>query len=572
MGRLVVSVSILLCLGTTLSVSAQWKCGSAQDILVRARERLGPGLNRSELEDILQRLKTATDMCHTLGDAWYYRSLVEEQLGRDAEYAQGKAREYKSEAQAQGGNPFRLATSAGERISPTVRDKWALVIGVKEFADGRINPLKYTTKDAEEFAALLKNPDYGRFKEDHVQVLMDKKATTQAIKEKLNWLARSAKEDDMVVIYLSSHGSPGEMDTAGVSYVVTYNTDIKNPDSLYATALPMVDIADAVRTRIKAQRAVVLLDTCHSGAAVQGARALTAKDIGVSTNTLNRIRQGVGRVIIASSQANERSWESEDLKHGYFTYYLIEGLKQNNGLVSIEKVYSYLRDQVSRLVSQKQNGASQNPVLSKSEQMAEIIIGVDAGGSELSGTSVPGTTQKQEKVGAKALYYEPAKYLGIHYWIELKGVGPATEDRVLRTGDRIKLHVRSNADGYLSLWMLGSSGRGRVFPATDKSGMRVQANNEYTHPDFIEPPTDKEQLIIFFSRSKADLPVLTGKEADAQMLAQILRPKGEKALVFEQETEKQGDNEVGTYVVNKSQGLVIKEIRLKRHPDGGRQQ
>jgi hypothetical protein len=511
-------------------------------------------------------------MCHTLGDAWYYRSLVEEQLGRDAEYAQGKAREYKSEAQAQGGNPFRLATSAGERISPTVRDKWALVIGVKEFADGRINPLKYTTKDAEEFAALLKNPDYGRFKEDHVQVLMDKKATTQAIKEKLNWLARSAKEDDMVVIYLSSHGSPGEMDTAGVSYVVTYNTDIKNPDSLYATALPMVDIADAVRTRIKAQRAVVLLDTCHSGAAVQGARALTAKDIGVSTNTLNRIRQGVGRVIIASSQANERSWESEDLKHGYFTYYLIEGLKQNNGLVSIEKVYSYLRDQVSRLVSQKQNGASQNPVLSKSEQMAEIIIGVDAGGSELSGTSVPGTTQKQEKVGAKALYYEPAKYLGIHYWIELKGVGPATEDRVLRTGDRIKLHVRSNADGYLSLWMLGSSGRGRVFPATDKSGMRVQANNEYTHPDFIEPPTDKEQLIIFFSRSKADLPVLTGKEADAQMLAQILRPKGEKALVFEQETEKQGDNEVGTYVVNKSQGLVIKEIRLKRHPDGGRQQ
>ncbi|MEM2002586.1 MAG: caspase family protein [Candidatus Methanomethylicaceae archaeon] len=545
MVRWSVTTLILLCL-VTPSSPAQERRGSAMDIVVQARERLNPGIGRDELERILGKLKVATDMYPTFGDAWYYRYLCEKKLGNQpaADYALKKAQQYGSEALKLGYDPFEFPKS--DRISTTVRDKWALVVGIAQFADRRINPLNYTTKDAKDFAALLTSRDYGRFNPDHVRVLVDKGATTKAIKESLNWLARNAKEDDLVVIYLSSHGSPREMDTAGVSYVITYDTDVSNPDSLYATALPMVDLADAVRTRIKAQRVVVLLDACYSEGAIP---------IGISKDALNRIRQGIGRVIITSSRADERSWESERLKNGYFTYYLIEGLKQNNGFVPIEEVYNYLKDKVSQQV-RREKGASQNPVMSKSEQTPEIIIGIDTEASRAD------TAPERQEIGAKDLYLA-AKYVGIYYWIELEGVGPVPDDRVFRTGDRIRLYIRSNADGYLSLWKLDSSGRGQsLFPAPGGFGIPVKANRDYTHPNFITMrPTDR--LVIFFSRSKADIPVLTGKEKDAQTVAEALNPKGERALVFEEEIERQGANEVGTYVVNKNQGLLIKEIRLK---------
>lgn len=62
------------------------------------------------------------------------------------------------------------------------------------------------------------------------------------------------RQDDLVVVFLSSHGSPREKDTAwGVNYVITSDTDVKDADSLFATAMPMVELADVVRTRIRAR-------------------------------------------------------------------------------------------------------------------------------------------------------------------------------------------------------------------------------------------------------------------------------------------------------------------------------
>ena len=42
---------------------------------------------------------------------------------------------------------------------------------------------------------------------------------------------------------------------------------------------------------------------------------------------IGSFREGVGRAIITSSQVAEKSYESDDLQNGYFTYYLIEALK-----------------------------------------------------------------------------------------------------------------------------------------------------------------------------------------------------------------------------------------------------
>jgi hypothetical protein len=167
------------------------------------------------------------------------------------------------------------------------------------------------------------------------------------------------------------------MDTRSVNYIVTNHTEIRPRDDLFAAALPMVEVTQVVRSRIRARRTLVLLDTCHSGAATAGAQRLT-EDVGessVSSETLDAIRQGFGRAVIASSQAGQKSFENDEAKNGYFTYYLLQAMKKRKGQDSIDRVYAYVADGVSKGVAAKFQ-MQQTPVLSQSEQGAEIVLGM----------------------------------------------------------------------------------------------------------------------------------------------------------------------------------------------------
>jgi|HubBroStandDraft_6_1064221.scaffolds.fasta_scaffold07077_4 hypothetical protein len=350
------------------------RCGIAKDYVVQALEQIKTG-DHEEVENGLQLLKHANEQCMSLGDAWYYRSLFEQKLGHapQADYSIKKAKFFGSPAMDDQADPFHLAAPPipGEKPSSVVHDKWALVIGINKFKDTRVPRLKYTSKDARDFAALLKDPTYGRFADDHVHLVTDDQASTRKIKEELNWLARSAGKDDLVVVFLSSHGTPREKDTAGVNYVITNDTDLKDADSLFATALPMVELVDVVRTRMQARRAAIFLDTCHSGAMAAAAAFNSAQ---VSDATFDRLTQGVGRVIIASSEAKQKSYENDKVQNGYFTYNLVRALKQNGGSDSMDKIFGFVHDEVARQV-QSDYKAHQTPVLSKSSQTAEIVIG-----------------------------------------------------------------------------------------------------------------------------------------------------------------------------------------------------
>jgi hypothetical protein len=376
----------LACILLAAPSFAQGRCGLAKDFVVQALEHVKAG-SSVEVEDGLQLLKHANETCASLGDAWYYRSLFERQLvhAAKADYSLGKAKTFGSEAMDQGLNPFVLATGAlsGTLTLGPVREKWALVVGVSKFQDTHVPRLNYPSKDAQDFASLLKDPQIGRFKPQNVHLVVDSDATTRKIKMELNWLARNAKSDDLVVVFLASHGSPRNRDIAGVNYIITSDTELgdpgKDPDSLFATALPMVDLSDIVRGRIQARRTAIFLDTCHSGAAAGSSSTNAFGDGNASREALDRIRQGVGRVIITSGTEKEKSWESQTFHNGYFTHYLIEALTRDKGLAPVDKVYAYVRDNVSQKVAAEVR-AHQTPVLSRSESGAEeIVIGVATG-------------------------------------------------------------------------------------------------------------------------------------------------------------------------------------------------
>lgn len=75
---------------------------------------------------------------------------------------------------------------------------------------------------------------------------------------------------------------------------------------------------------------------------------------------MERLAGGRGKVIITASAANEVSVEKDELQHGVFTYYLLEGLRgaadtDRDGTVTVDEAYRYVSEKVPRATGQEQH-------------------------------------------------------------------------------------------------------------------------------------------------------------------------------------------------------------------------
>jgi hypothetical protein len=91
--------------------------------------------------------------------------------------------------------------------------------------------------------------------------------------------------------------------------------------------------------------------------------------------------EGTGRIVMSASQVDEESLESPALKHGYFTYFLLQALKAGKGNTPLSQVYDSVAQQVSARATA--DGSHQHPVISKSSADADFALGaLGAAGSE----------------------------------------------------------------------------------------------------------------------------------------------------------------------------------------------
>lgn len=253
---------------------------------------------------------------------------------------------------------------SGTTVKRPVRDKWALVIGISTFKDSSIN-LKYAAKDATDFKNYL-IADAG-FKPDHVRLLTNEQATRENIVADLGdkWLARRAHPDDLVVVYISSHGSAAKKEVANANFILPYEGNIHN---VVLTGIPMQWFTVGVKELVKADRTLLVLDVCHGGAAaeegvVAGGKAIKRKPIeGIDMGALD---VGEGQLVLASSLANQLSWESINYPNSVFTRRLIEGLKLKGKHTGINEAFTYMKNQVEDEVL-RDRGELQAPVLRNS--------------------------------------------------------------------------------------------------------------------------------------------------------------------------------------------------------------
>lgn len=163
-------------------------------------------------------------------------------------------------------------------------------------------------------------------------------------------------------------------------------------------------------------------------------------------------------------------------------------------------------------------------------------------------TQAPAKAQNKRATQKKEQRPRSESYLGLSYWIDLldqrgKYVRTTTS-RVFRSGDRIKLNLRSNRNGYLYVVGLGSSGTSRVlFPDSEDVANGIKAKTTYAVPfstnlKFDDHPGEEKLLVLLSQRplpqmrqgGQRVLPVQETRElmASAEM-------SGSKDLVLEEE-------------------------------------
>lgn len=284
------------------------------------------------------------------------------------------------------GKVYEKSTKAIEievipKVAPTPKNAYGVVIGIGKYKDKDIPALKYAKEDALEIYNILTDPKYGNFSKENVRLLLNEQATLTEIRSAMGtFLARNAGEDDMVCIYFAGHGSP-ELDPTGKAednlekFIVPYDA---KKDDLFGYGLSMDTIRKILDERIKSKRAVFFIDSCYSGEA--GGRTFSrpdvaARNITISEKFLDQL-SSEGRIIITASKPDELSLETDELKHGIFTYYLAEGLKgradfNEDGIVTVDELYSYVYEQVTKKA--RQLGGGQHP-LKKGTIVGEIPL------------------------------------------------------------------------------------------------------------------------------------------------------------------------------------------------------
>ena len=268
-------------------------------------------------------------------------------------------------------------------------------VGINRYASAEIANLASAVRDSAALHALFSDNLAG-----DCMLITDEEATTARLRNELRRLQASSREDDVVVIAFSGHGS-------NTHELVTYDSD---PWNLRNSALPLDELTELV-SAIPAKHLLVILDCCFSGGA--GAKVLTAPraprggpgGLPLSADALLAGMAGTGRLILTASTADQPAWEDLRLGHGLLTHHLLEALLGPDEIASDRRInfldlLKYVMQQVKASASGTAS-ARQEPTL-RGRWDGEVIWPVFVPGT-LYSALYPAAAQAQVTADVKSL-------------------------------------------------------------------------------------------------------------------------------------------------------------------------
>lgn len=298
--------------------------------------------------------------------------------------------------------PRGVTTSRSTQAKPTIVPKlWLLLVGVNQYQDEQLPPLRYSAVDCQVLAEALASATKEQFPQQEVQIyhdFADQLPLLSTVKNSLRQIAASAQPIDTILFYFSGHG----MLQPNTQQAFLCLADTQK-DNLDATGLAVQELLTQL-AKSGAQNQVVWLDACHSGGMTLRGTNPTSQLVEVLQRNAAKSK---GFYALLSCDVNQQSWEFPELGHGVFTYFLMRGLNGEaadaQGVIFADGLYRYVyhqtlqyidkTNQQLRLINQQKRGKGDTKLFSEYplQTPKRIVEGV----GELILGSIPAVTKAQ---------------------------------------------------------------------------------------------------------------------------------------------------------------------------------
>ena len=249
---------------------------------------------------------------------------------------------------------------------PSAAKRYAIVIGVDQYADTQITTLGGASNDAKALAKAL--TQYAGFPEEQVTLLAsdqpaERQPTRGNILRRLSNLAAVIPRDGLLLLSFAGHG----IERGGQAFLLPSDSQVSNDvDLLEQTAINVAQIKDRIK-KIGVPQVLLIIDACRNdpvGRANADNPLTAAYTRGFNFDVRNREVQAFATLY--ATEVGHRAYEYKEKKQGYFTWILVEALRgaaaNEKGEVTLARLVNYLQERVPKRVLQDLgSGKDQKP-------------------------------------------------------------------------------------------------------------------------------------------------------------------------------------------------------------------
>jgi WD40 repeat protein len=238
-------------------------------------------------------------------------------------------------------------------------DLYVLSIGISEYRDPALQPLRFADDDARGVGDAFAGQNGKLYRNVYTRVLTEGDATKAAVTEGLAWLTREATQQDVAVIFVAGHAYNDEREGF---YFLPYGGTTR---SLAASSVRWIEFQNVLEKL--PSKTLLLADTCHAGLITGAGERTRGTGRGDLTQALRAlINAGSGSVVMTATMGLENSYEDDRWQHGAFSKAIIEGLSgradyDKDRAVYIRELDHYVTRRVNALTQGRQHPTTEVP-------------------------------------------------------------------------------------------------------------------------------------------------------------------------------------------------------------------
>jgi WD40 repeat protein len=258
-------------------------------------------------------------------------------------------------------SPAEVAVQYDEQGAKT--DLIMITIGINSYKNPQYK-LNYAVNDAKAFSQVIRKGADSLFASVQEFNLFDDQATRGGVLAVVEQVKAKAGPEDVLLFYYAGHGvmSAEKDPSKNEFFLVTHElTNLyAEPQVLREKAIAAAELMK-FSMQIPALKQLFILDACHSGGALN---ALATRGDG-REKAIAQLARSTGTFFLTAAQDAQFANEVGNLKHGLFTYALLEileGKVQTDGdnKITVNEMKAYVEERVPEL-SQQFRGTPQYP-------------------------------------------------------------------------------------------------------------------------------------------------------------------------------------------------------------------